>query len=308
MTIAFRRGLALAATVALCGGMAGGAHAQAWVPAAGTATTTLDYQKTMVNYHLFGNDMTAFGGDADGRADLGKIRGQSIQLGIDYGIARNLAFSASVAYVGATYHGTFPEDEMDDVTFNGTLQDASLGLRYMVPWQGFAITPNVSFSFPTHEYSHHGHTAVGKGNTALSAGLAIGRTLDPVASNVWLQATYAHQFVKDVEEWGLDANEVTGSAGWFPMSRLAVSGYYTYHSTTDGIDWFYSDFTEQVEEHHDQAAQTKFHRAGGTLGYQLNATTGMFLDVGTILSGRNTHDGVSYTFGTTWSFLGPSIH
>jgi uncharacterized protein YneR len=73
------------------------------------------------------------------------------------------------------------------------------------------------------------------------------------------------------------------------------------------VDWYYDDFTSDVEMHHDQAAQTIFHRVGGSAAYQLNASTGVFMDVGAIVSGKNTHDGISYTFGTTWNFLGPGL-
>jgi hypothetical protein len=302
------RALAFAAAVAICVASARPANAQAWVPARGTGVTTLDYQMTKVNYHLFSQDMSAYGGTGNG-VDLGKIDGQSIQLGLDYGIARNLGFSASIAYVGATYQGDQPEDIMDDATFNGTLQDASFGVRYMVPWKGFAISPNLGFGFPTHDYATHGHTAVGKGNSSFNIGIAAGRTLMPWASNVWLQGGYTHEFVEDVEQWGLDVNEFSASAGWFPRARLGVTGYFTYHDTNDGVDWYWSDFAAPgVEENHDAAAKALYRRVGGAVSYQLNATTGLFVDIGGIVSGSNTHDGVSYNVGTSWSFLGPAIH
>lgn len=304
----FRHAVGLAAACVICLASAVPAMAQAWVPAVGAGNAMLDFQRTNVNKHLFSGDMAPYGGDTSGRLDLGKINAQSVQVGVDYGVANNLAFSASVAYVGATYRGAFPEDMLDDATFNGSLQDASLGFRYMLPWKGFAITPQASFAFPTHPYSRHGHTAVGKGNTSFNTGIAVGRTLSPFASNVWLQGGYTHEFVRDVEQWGLDANEFTGSAGWFPVSRLTVSAYYTYHNTEDGVDWLNDDFTADVEAHHDQAAKALYRRVGGTLGYQLNASTGLFIDIGGIVSGANTHNGVNYTVGTSWGFLGPALH
>lgn len=302
------RALAATAAGALIAFSFSPAGAQAWVPAARTGSVLLAYQNTDVKYHLFNGDMTSFGGTADGKIDMGQVRGQAIQLGYDYGITSRLAFNGSVAYVGSTYDGALPEDEMDDNTFNGTFQDAVFGLRYMLPWKGIAITPLASYTFPTHSYPIHGHTAVGKGNNSFNAGISLGRTLDPLAQNVWLQAGYVHQFVQNVEEWGLDVNEYTASAGWFPKPRLSFGGYYIFHDTNDGVDWYYDDFTSDVEEHHDQAAQTIFHRVGGSVGYQLNASAGMFVDVGGIVSGKNTHDGVSYTVGTTWNFLGFGMH
>ena len=297
----FRRVLALTAVYVFLAASSLPAHAQAWVPAPGTGTFYLDYQVTQVKYHLFSQDMAAFGGDG-ARLDLGKIDAQTEQFGVDYGVARNLGFSASIAYVGAKYRGNAPESALDDGNFHGSFQDVSLGARYMVPWQGFAITPNVTFAFPTHEYEHHGHVAVGKGNTSFNAGIAVGRTL---VQNVWLQGSYTRDFVQDVQQWGLDVNAFAGSVGWFVLPQLLVSGYFTYFATEDGIDWYWDDFgAPGVDHNHDRAAKTVARRAGGTLGYQFNASTGLFMDIGGMVSGANTHDGMSYTFGTNWNFLG----
>lgn len=301
----FRGVVTSAAACALFAASSAPAHAQAWVPEPGTGSVSLDYQVTQVKYHLFAGDMTAFGGDGV-RLDMGKIGAQSEQLVLDYGVMRNLGFSASIASVGAKYRGNLPEGALDDGKFHGTLQDASLGARYMVPWQGFAITPTLALAFPTHEYEHHGHVAVGKGNKSFNAGIAVGRTLTPWAPNVWLQGGYTRDFVQDVQQWGLDVNAFSSTVGWFVLPQLSVSGYFTYLGTEDGIDWYSDDFTAPgVDHNHDRAAKTLARRAGGTLGYQRNASMGLFVNIGGIVSGANTHDGISYTVGTNWSFVSP---
>jgi hypothetical protein len=306
MTIrSWHRFLALAAAWVLIPLAAETTHAQAWVPEPGTGLLSVDYQVTNVKWHLFSQDVTAFGGEGE-RADLGRIDAQTGVFSGDYGVARNLAFTASVAYVGAKYRGTFPESDLDDGKFRGGLQDASLGVRYMIPWQGFAVTPNLGYSFPTHEYEHHGHAAIGRGNSSLNAGLAVGRTLDPWIPNVWLQGSYTRSFVPDVEQWGLDVNTFSGAVGWFILPQLSISGNYTYLETEDGIDWYWDDFgAPGVEHNHDRAAQALARRVGGAVSYQFNATHGVFASVSGVLSGVNTHDFMSYTVGTNWNFSNP---
>lgn len=304
----FRRVIALGAVFGFCAIVALPAHAQAWVPQPGTGTVSLDYQLTNVKYHLFSQDMSPYGG-VGSKLDLGKIDAQTGQLGIDYGLARNLGLSVGVAYVGASYRGTVPESGLDDGKFHGTLQDVSAAVRYMVPWRGITITPNLGFSVPTHEYQHHGHAAIGKGNKSINAGIAVGRALAPWASNVWVQGGYARQFVPDVQQWGLDVNTFSGSVGWFVLPQLSLSGYYTYFGTEGGIDWYWADFSEPgVGDNHDRAAKSVSRRAGGTLSYQFGGSKGLFVDIGGLLSGANTHDGMTYTVGTNWSFVSPFAH
>jgi hypothetical protein len=306
--ILLRRAAAFAAVYALCAVLAAPAHAQAWVPEPGTGTLTLDYQFTHVKNHVFSVDMAAYGGNGP-RVDMGKIDGQSGQFNVDYGVLRNLGFSASVAYVAARYRGTDPESMMDDGSFHGTLQDYALDVRYMVPWQGFAITPSLGYAAPTHAYDLHGHVASGRGNSSFNAGVAVARTLAPWVPGAWLQGGYTHEFVKNVQQWGLDVNSYSGTLGFLVLPQLSASGYFTYSAAEDGIDWYWDDFSlPGVEQNHDRAAKFLIRRAGGTLSYQLRASNGVFVDVGGMVSGANTHDGISYTVGTNWNFVGPFAH
>jgi hypothetical protein len=196
--------------------------AQAWVPAAHTGSVLLAYQNTDVNKHLFGGDMTAYGGTADGALDMGQVRAQTIQFGYDYGLTSHLAFNGTVAYIGSTYEGAFPEDAMDDATFNGTFQDASFGLRYMVPWKGFAITPLVSYTFPTHSYPTHGHTAVGKGNNSFNAGSHwAARSIRSRRTCGSRRATSTSSF-RTSKSGGSTSTSTRAAAGWFPRARLIL--------------------------------------------------------------------------------------
>lgn len=290
--------------------LAGSASAQAWVAEPGTGTVALSYQYTDVRKHLFSGDVTLYGGTSDGKLDLGRVKGQSVDLDLGYSPYRNLQLTAGLAYVGGTYNGTAPESaELDDGKFHGSLQDASLGLSYMIPWNGFAVTPSLAYTFPASDYDHHGHAAAGRQLTSLGAGLMIGHDLGPWVPGGFTQASYTRFFVEDIEAWGLDAHRIGLDVGWSLTPALGIRGYFSYYEVSDGIDWYVADFSAPAVEHnHDAAAASLVRRAGGALSFQFDATKGIFVDFGAVLSGVNTHDALSFTIGTTWSFIGPSIH
>ena len=283
------------------------ARSQAWVPGPGATTFALNYQYSSISRHLFSQDVTAFFPGEGNAAEVGTIKGQTVQLGVEWVPVRNLGITANAAYSGAAYDGPMPESVLDDGQFHGSFQDASLNLRYAMSWGGFAVTPTLGTGFPLANYDHHGHVAVGRDLSSVQAGVLLGRSLAPRLPSVWLQAGYTHAFVEDVEQWSLDSDSYSVAAGWNMVAPLTVTGYFTYFENEDGIDWYWEDFTAPgVEHNHDRAAHTLLRRVGGSLNYRLDGTKGLFLDVGGVISGANSHDGVNYTLGTYWSLLGPS--
>lgn len=298
---------ALIGLVLLCTCPPQAALAQSWSSGQGTGSVSLTYQLTKVRNHLFSGDVTPFGGQPGGRLDLGHITGQSVNLSANYTVIPNLSLSTSLAYVGGEYHGNAPESAiLDDGKFHGSMQDASVGLAYAVPAAGFVIIPTGSVSFPVTNYEHHGHVAPGTHNTTFAVGAALGRSLTPLLPNGYAQVSYARDITKDVGIWDLDGNSYGASLGYFVLPQLSVRGYFTYYQVVDGIDWYNDNFSQNDAEHfHDAAAKVLARRAGGSLSYQLDASKGVFLDIGAVVSGVNTHDGVNYSLGTTWNFLTP---
>jgi hypothetical protein len=211
--------------------------------------------------------------------------------------------------VGGSYSGPIPEStELDDGRFHGSLQDATFGASYMIPWAGFALTPGVAYSFPTRNYEHHGHVAPGRGLDALTALVSLGRSFDAWIPGAFAQLSFSHAFVEDVDPYGLDSDRYAIDLGYLITPVLGLRGYFSYYQVKDGLDWYSSDFTVPGAWHyHDAAAATLARRAGGSLSYQFDATKGVFLDIGATVSGTNTHDGLYYTIGTNWSFVGPSF-
>jgi len=285
------------------------ALSQAWIAGPGTGTVSLSYQVSKVRNHLLSGDLTGFRrpGTADGRWDLGRITGQSLYLNASYVPLENLQLQANMAYVGGTYKGTFPESaELDDGKFHGAFQDASLGASYMFYLAGFGLTPGISYSFPTHEYAHHGHVAPGRGLTSFTAQAFLGRSLDPWISGAFAQLSFAHSFVEDVDQLGLDSDRYGIDLGYSITPEIGIRSYFSYFEVKNGIDWYSTDFAGDWN-FHDAAAASVVRRAGGSLSYQFDASKGVSLDIGGTVSGVNTHDGIYYTLGTSWRFVGPSF-
>jgi hypothetical protein len=124
--------------------------------------------------------------------------------------------------------------------------------------------------------------------------------------DAYLQAAYSYGVVQDVGSWGVDNDRYEVAAGYYLLPQLNVRGYFNYFEVRDGLDWLTDDLNDPEAWHfHDAAAARLVRRAGGAVRYQFDASKGVFVDIGGVLSGRNTHDGVSATIGTTWSFLSP---
>jgi len=150
-----------------------GLCAAQWTPGPGEGSVSVGYQYTRITKHLFSQDVTGivdpgsvtYVGGPGNRFYLGDVFGQTVDLTADYGVWRGLAVNAGAAYVSSKYSGLSPEGPQDDGRYHGSLQDASLTVEYMIPWQEFAITPSVGARIPIRGYNTLGHV------TALVDGL-----------------------------------------------------------------------------------------------------------------------------------------
>ncbi len=275
-------------------------HAQAWVPAPGEGSVSAGYQYTTVREHLLSVPL-----DGSKRWDWGRIFGRTAEFSADYGVLPGLAASASVAYLSSKYVGSGPEGPLDDGRYHGDLQDFAFGVRYLVAWQSIAITPMLITSIPAKDYSTFGHSAVGRGKKELAVGLAVGRSLEPLAPSAFVQMTYQRAIVENHHEHSLDQNRFGASAGYFLGRRFSFGGLFQYMNTVDGVDWMLSEGTEQNWHDHDTAAKVKALRAGGFLSVSLSRGLGLRLSYMSTFDGANTHDSRSFTITPTWNFATP---
>jgi predicted porin len=298
--LAFRPKGWLAPVMALLLGWSGSAWAQAWVPPAGSGNLSLSYQYTDVDKHLFSV--------APKSVDMGSIWGQTIALFADYTVWKNLAASAGATYLGARYSGTAPEGTADDGQWHSGFQDLWLGARYMIPLQGFAITPTVTYRGPLGNYATFGHTAIGNGLEELATGIAVGRTVSPWLPRLYGQLGYQYVFVEDHETHSLDENRINGSLGYFLTTALSLGGSFQHVARIDGIDWA-TDIDTQMEWHdHDVAAKYEYTRAGGWLNWSTPGALGLTASYSGTVTGENTHAGNFLTLAMNWGFSARRPH
>ena len=286
-------------------------HAQ-WVPPPGQGSLSLGYQYTRIYDHLFSVDVdgvvdpvSGYVGGPDNHFYYGDIFGQTVTLSGAYGVWHGLALNGGVAYVTSKYTGKFPEGLQDDGSYHGSIQDATLTAQYMIPWQQFAITPFIGAELPLRNYETLGHVSVGKHLKEMPVGIAIGRSLSPLLPRAYLGGSFAYAFVEDDHMYDLDQRRWDGSVGYAITNAFSVGGVYEHVETIDGVDWWYSEFTEDMWEGHDAAAKAKYTRVGGYVGFSMMrglSTTVSFMDT---VDGENTHSSQSITVTPTWTFGGP---
>ena len=305
-----RRAIIFAVVVpAFCFALPASSNAQ-WVPNPGEGTVSVGYQYTRIADHLFSQSVdglvdpaTGYVGGPGNRYYMGDIFGQTVNVSADYGVWRGLAVSAGAAYVSSMYSGRFVEGPKDDGKYHGNLQDATLGVQYMLPWKEFAITPSVGVRVPITNYNTLGHVSVGKHLREFPIGISVGRSLDPLLPRAYLAGSFAYSFVQHHHEHNIDQRHYELDAGYVLRKSISVGGTLQYVSTVGGIDWFTDDLSgAEMWSDHDAAAKTRYLRAGGLLSFSFGRGVGLGISYLGTLSGANTHAGQSLMVAPSWGF------
>jgi len=279
--------------------------AQVWVPSSGQMSVDLTYQYTDIGDHLFSRPLAPeLSGNGTDRQDRGQIVGHTGIVGMDLGVTDRLAASVSTAFMAARYDGDMPDGTIDDGSWNGGVQDFSLGLRYMAVRAPVVITPSIGVTLPTHSYETLGHSAIGHGLNELQVGLNLGWIGRTSLNGLYLQGSYTFAYVEKTDE-GVRTNRssVSLGTGYFLTENLVLWATGVHVLTHDGIDWV--DAAEEGHaDHllaHDQLAKAKTTTAGGGLNYSIGPTS-LGLGVLTTLSGENTHDATMFLFSVSRTF------
>ena len=303
------RGFHIAPVIALAGVLAAAECAAQWVPPKGMGQVSVTYQYTRITDHLFSVDLDGYVDPATGqqggpgnRFYMGDVFGQTVDMSASYVPWRSLALTGGVAYVTSKYSGKYAESEIDDGTYHGSLQDATVTMQYMVPWMGFAITPSVGYTFPLRDYSTLGHSAVGSHLQEVPLGIGVGRSLSPLLPRGYIAGSYTYTFVENVEMYSLDQRSYTASMGYALSSSIWFGGMFEHAETIDGIDWATDITSEEAFHDHDVAAKEKYSRVGGHVGFGLGRGFSLSLSFMSTVSGENTHAGQSLTIIPTWGF------
>ena len=289
-------------------GLAKRVEAQAWTPARGEGYVSVAFSDQFVKDHLQSN------GD---RADLGHIRSLILAQSVEYGVTDRLSVDLTLPIVAAKYIGPVPHQPLiDNGNYHGGTQDFTFGVRYSVRKRPFALTPFLSATVPSRDYTYFAHSAVGMNLRMLSFGVAAGKELEPWLSNAYVEGAYSYSVVQRVTGVRPNRNNMSVGAGYFLGRHLAVRALAEALVTHGGFN-LPGDFPElknspptQDEHffHHDQSANAKHLNIGGEASVSVGRNWDVFAGLTHTLWGENEHAtrlgvsmGVSRRFTTPWA-------
>ena len=137
-------------------------------------------------------------------------------------------------------------------------------------------------------------------------GLEVGRLLFRSGRpRAYAQGGYRHSFLEKTGDTSLRFSDAFLELGYLAHPRLTLRGIGTYRTSHGGIDWIevlqgHADF-----HNHDQVAAAKWLRAGVGLSTPIGAGVDLFASVAKTIEGENTHDGTTFSLGTSWDFQAP---
>ena len=263
---------------------------RAWVPPKGEAYVSLDYGNTFVRDHL----------SASGQPfDVGHIRANEVSLQLGYSLTDRLAFSAGLPYRITKYEGLYPHNVIDDGTYHGTFQDFRLELRYQVLREPLAVTPMVGATLPSHDYAFYAHSAAGDDLREYPVGLHVGRHLDPVLPDAWVQALYMYTFSTRVVGLSHNRSNLDLELGTYVAPALALRAMAAWQQTYGGLD-LPSDPTG-IWPH--QIAREDFWNIGGGVIYQAGGAVDLTASYFVTVSGSNAMKvRQGFVLGAAWNF------
>jgi len=284
------------------------ATAQAWTPRQGEGYVSVAFGDDFVRDHLLSN------GD---HQDLGHIRSLILAQSIEYGVTDRLAAEITLPIVASKYLGTRPHQlPIDNGNYHGGTQDLAVGVRYSVQRRPFALTPFVTLTVPSRDYTYYAHSAVGLNMRTLAFGVALGREFESGLPNTYFQSTYSYSIVERVNGIRPNRNNISLEGGYFLGRRFTVRALTDALISHGGLN-VPEDFPELEHSpptddehfhHHDQTANAKHFNLGGELSVALGPRWEVFGGLTHTLWGENEHAtrfgvsmGVSRSFTTPWA-------
>jgi hypothetical protein len=290
-----RRLLARAAAVLL---LPASAAAQAFTPPPRVGSVTVAWQWVDNTGHIL----------TDGTfLPIGQSVTTSLLAEVDYGVTERFAATASVPFIFARYTGGLPPFsglERDSCRcWHESFQDFSIAGRYRFGDEFWALTPQVRYIQPTHDYPYHGEAVVGPNLQQLVMGISAAWRLAHVLPKAGLQGGYSFTLAEPAVE-GIRPNRsnVAASLGYALTRSLYVQGGALFQKNHGGLTIF--DMAGAPPEQNAQAdrlLKMRFWHVTGGVSYSTRFAD-LFVAIEPYIWGRDTHDGIAYTAGSTWYF------
>jgi hypothetical protein len=273
------------------------AAAQAFTPPPQVASMTVSWQWIDNTGHIL-TDGTFF------------PRGQSVSTSVlaemDYGVTERFAATFAVPYVFAKNTGgrpTFsglPHDECQ--CWSSAFQDFALAGRYRFGDEFWSVTPHLRFIIPTHNYTYQGEAVVGP--NLLQSHFGVNGSWRLVAlPKASIHAGYNFALVeKATDDLRSNRSNITGSFGYAITRSIYVHGGALYTKTHSGLTAFDVQTAPPEERAQaDRLLKMRYWHMTGGISYSAGFAD-LYFAIEPYVWGRDTHDGVAYTIGSTWYF------
>ena len=301
---------------------------QPWTPPRGEFLFSLGYQFLDDGDHLLADPVLLGIDFGSTKVDFGKTRSQVLVLDGEIGLTDRLAVSGAVAFVGSKYTvGGFGEAYGADTgEWEQAFQDGRIGARFQVlnspTW---AVTPSVSYGFPTTNYQTLGHSAIGRGLNELRLGVDVGRVLSfGDVPKAYLQGSFSYAFMEhpdvghilvgDHHIEPLNRNNLFFEFGYFLPKFVTVQAFADYQNMRGGIDTrdfdhFHGGHSDGEQANfeeffavHDALLAEDFWRVGGGFSIPLAESVELNSNIATTVWGKNTHQALTVSLGVSWAF------
>ena len=297
--LAFRHRLSLAALIAILLVPASTA-AQAFTPPPRVGSVTFAWQWIDNTGHIQSNGKLV---------PLGKSVTTSVLTEVDYGVTERLAATVAVPFVFARYkgpnHPRLADGPDDCFCWHQSFQDFSIAGRYRLGDDFWALTPQVRVVIPSHDYPYRGEAVVGPNLNQVLLGISGAWRLAPALPKATIQAGYTFALVeKAVEDLRANRSNLSMSVGYRLTRSLYVHGGALLQKTHGGLtaqELFDPNTPLDLKAQADRIVKARYWHMTGGLSYELGVAD-LFFSVEPYVWGRDAHDGIAYTVGSTWYF------
>jgi hypothetical protein len=237
-------------------------------------------------------------------------RGQSVTTSllteVDYGVTERFAATASIPFVFARYTGELPPRSglQRDICkcWHEEFQDFSFSGRYRFGDEFWALTPQVRFVIPSHNYPYQGEAVVGPNLNQMVLGVSgAWRLVALPKANV--QAGYTFALVeKATADVRSNRSNVVTSFGYALTRSLYVQGGALFTLTHGGLKTFdIASAPPEEKAQADRLLKMRYWHLTGGVSYSAGFAD-LFFSVEPYVWGRDTHNGIAYNVGATWYF------
>jgi hypothetical protein len=273
---------------------------QAWLPARGEGSVSLNYLGMFTSDHLLSSGEPL---------DRGPTQFSTVTAGVLYGITDRLAVSGELPYIASKFTltpGLAPnahdlESKIDNGRYHGTFQDFRAAVKYNALRGPLMFTPSLEVVIPSHHYQTFGHSAPGKYLREYHLGANVGRLLNPILPRGYFDLRYSYSFVQELAGMNLDRHNVDLEVGYFLKPKVAIRILGAVQKTVGGVESLVPPDSPFFPEH-DRLERGHYSRMGGGVTFSLPRNLDLYVLVISTLSGKNIQAFTAPAVGVSWNF------